>query len=44
MNNKKAFTLMELLAVIIILGLLMAIAIPSISKYIEQSRKKTYVN
>lgn len=42
--NKKAFTLVELLAVIIILGLLMAIAIPSVSKYLAQSRTKTYMN
>ena len=42
--NKKAFTLIELLAVIIILALLMAIAIPMVSKYIEQSRKKTHIN
>ena len=42
--NKKGFTLVELLAVIVILGLLMAIAIPSVTKYITQSRKKTLVN
>ena len=41
MNNKKGFTLVELLAVIVILGLLMAIAIPSVTKYITESRKKT---
>lgn len=42
--NKKAFTLIELLAVIIILALLMAIAIPMVSRYIEQSRKKTHIS
>ncbi len=42
-RNNKAFTLIELLAVIIILALLMAIAIPMVSKYIEQSRKKTHI-
>ena len=41
MKNKKGFTLVELLAVIVILGLLMAIAIPSVTKYITQSRIKT---
>ena len=40
-RNNKGFTLVELLAVIVILGLLMAIAIPSVTKYITQSRKKT---
>lgn len=43
MINKKGFTLIELLAVIVILGILMLIAIPSVSKYIDSSRKKTYV-
>lgn len=42
-SKKKGFTLIELLAVIIILALLMAIAIPSVTKYIDQSRKKTYI-
>ena len=39
----KAFTLVELLAVIIILGVLLIIAIPSVTKYIEDSRKEVYV-
>ena len=39
----KAFTLFELLAVIIILGILLLIAIPSVSKYIDDSRKQSYV-
>ncbi len=42
--NKKAFTLIELLAVIIILGLLLAISIPSVTKYLAQSRRKVYMN
>ena len=40
-RNNKGFTLVELLSVIVILGLLMAIAIPSVTKYITQSRVKT---
>ena len=44
MKNQNGFTLVELLAVIVILGLLMAIAIPSVTKYITQSRKKTLVS
>ena len=42
-KNNRGFTLVELLAVIVILGLLMAIAIPSVTKYITQSRIKTLV-
>ena len=42
-SYKKGFTLIELLAVIIILGVIMIIAIPSITSYINKSRKNTYV-
>ncbi len=40
----KAFTLIELLAVIIILGILMIIAIPSVTTYISDSRKNAYID
>ena len=42
--NKKAFTLVELLAVIVILGILIAIAIPQVTKYIESSKKSAYAD
>ena len=40
--NKKGFTLVELLATIVILGVLSPIGIASTSKYLTQSRKKSY--
>ena len=43
MRNRKGFTLIELLAVIVILAILLAIAIPSITKYITNSRKDSLV-
>ena len=42
-HSIKAFTLIELLAVIIILGVLMIIAIPSVTEYISSSRKNAYI-
>ena len=42
-KKQKAFTLIELLAVIIILGILLLIAIPSVTSYIANSRKKVYI-
>jgi prepilin-type N-terminal cleavage/methylation domain-containing protein len=41
-KNNKGFTLMEILAVVIILGILLIIAIPAVSKYILNSDKSSY--
>ena len=43
MKNNKGFTLVEILAVIIILGILMIIAIPSVTSYISGSRDSSYI-
>ena len=44
MKKKNGFTLIELLAVIIILGVLMLVAIPSVTSYINNSRKSAYAD
>ena len=40
--KKKGFTLVELLAVIFILSLILVIAVPSVNRYIKQSKEKAY--
>ena len=42
--NKKGFTLIEILAAIVILGIVSAIGIAAVSNNIVESRKSTYVN
>ena len=41
--NNKGFTLIEIIAVVIIIAILLIIAIPSVSRYIEESKQKAYV-
>lgn len=41
--NKNGFTLVELLAVIVILATIIMIAAPNVSTYLENSRKKAYI-
>ena len=38
-NNKKGFTLTELIIVIVIIGILAAVLIPSLSNYIQKAKK-----
>ena len=40
--NRKGFTLLELLAVIIILGILMSLAYIGVSQYIRQTNDALY--
>jgi prepilin-type N-terminal cleavage/methylation domain-containing protein len=41
--NKKGFTLIEILSVIVILSIIMIIAVPAVSEYIAEKRKESYV-
>lgn len=42
MNNKKGFTMVELLGAVVILGILMLVAIPSVTRYIGNSKDNYY--
>ncbi len=43
-NSKKGFTLVEIMIVVVIIGLLAAMAIPAFNKVRQESREKTIVN
>lgn len=42
-KNKKAFTLVELLAVIVILGVIMTIAVPNVISTLDKNKKETFL-
>ena len=43
MNNRDGFTLVELLAVIIVIGLVMTLGIPAIMNSLNESKKKGFI-
>ena len=44
MNNKKGFTLIEIIAVIILIAIIMLIAVPSVSSIVDNSKKSAYLD
>jgi type IV pilus assembly protein PilA len=42
MKNKKGFTLIEIIVVLVILAILVAIALPAMFGYVEEARAKTF--
>lgn len=38
-NNKKGFTLIEIIVVVVILAVLMAVAVPSLLKYLDTAQE-----
>ena len=43
MRNKKGFTLVEVIVVLVILAILMAIAIPALTGYIDKAKEKSAI-
>ncbi len=43
MNKNKGFTLIEILATVIIMGIIMLIAVPAVTGYISDTRKEVYI-
>lgn len=42
MKNDKGFTLVELISIMVVLGILALIAVPSITKHVKESREVAY--
>ena len=42
MNEKKGFTLVEVLSIIVLLGLVALLAFPSVDRYLKDARQKAY--
>ncbi len=44
MKNNRAFTLVELLAVLVVLGILMLIAVPNVLSIMDRNKKDLYIS
>ena len=42
-NNRKGFTLVEIIVVLVILAILAAIAVPSVIGYVNEAKKERYI-
>ena len=42
-KNKKGFTLIEIIVVVVILAVLMAVAVPSVMKYLSEADNAKYM-
>ena len=42
-NNRKGFTLVEIIVFLVILAILAAIAVPSVLGYVEEAKKEKYI-
>lgn len=42
-NNRKGFTLVEIIVVLVILAILAAIAVPSVLGYVNEAKKERYI-
>ncbi|WP_082189878.1 prepilin-type N-terminal cleavage/methylation domain-containing protein [Candidatus Stoquefichus sp. SB1] len=42
-KNKKGFTLIEIIVVVVILAVLMAVAVPSVLKYVDEANDAKYI-
>ena len=43
-NAKKGFTLIEIMVVVVVIGVLAAIAIPTFTKYLRNTRAATFAS
>ncbi|MEG0330566.1 MAG: prepilin-type N-terminal cleavage/methylation domain-containing protein, partial [Longicatena sp.] len=42
-KNKKGFTLVEIIVVLVIMGILLAIAVPSVMGYVNKANEQKYI-
>ena len=43
-NSNAGFTMIELLAAVVVLGILMIVAVPTVTNVLNDSKNKTYID